>query len=184
MGRRKVDTTQLLQTQKTLIKVFKQRKDGILKKAFELSTLCNTEVAVIIFGPKNGDPPSIWPKDSDNLINILKRFENEKTSIKERRKRATNMNIPCFRNNKDDAGDNPIWNDKFDSFSVQELVGLLSSLETKINVVNAKINTMKNNSVILPLKFEEVQSSGVGAGLQQGMMMIVMGRFVRREVNV
>ncbi|XP_056698509.1 agamous-like MADS-box protein AGL82 [Spinacia oleracea] len=150
MGRRKVDTTQLLQTQKTLIKVFKQRKDGILKKAFELSTLCNNEVAVIIFGPKNGDPPSIWPKDSDNLINILKRFENEKTSIKERRKRATNM-IPCFRNNKDDAvlpvlnkGDNyPIWSDKFDSFSVQELVGLVSSLETKINVVNAKINTVR-----------------------------------------
>ncbi|XP_021773226.1 agamous-like MADS-box protein AGL82 [Chenopodium quinoa] len=125
-------------------KVFKQRKDGILKKAFELSTLCEVDVGVIIFGPEDASP-SIWPKEPEVLHNIVTRYQ--KTSNEERRKRATNMYTSRFRNigsnGNDKKEDNlvtaevPMYN--IDNFSAKELMGLYSSIEEKIEAVNASL---------------------------------------------
>ncbi|MCD7453197.1 hypothetical protein HAX54_020002 [Datura stramonium] len=51
---------------------YKKRHKGILKKAHELSTLCDVEIAIIIYSPYH-DEPKVFP-NHDAAISILTKF--------------------------------------------------------------------------------------------------------------
>ncbi|PON98364.1 MADS-box transcription factor [Trema orientale] len=40
---------------------FKKRRAGLLKKVSELSTLCGVSAFIVIYGPGESDPPTVWP---------------------------------------------------------------------------------------------------------------------------
>lgn len=55
----------LIESEKSRKATFQKRKNGIMKKAHELSTLCGVECCVIVYGPDN-NRPEIWPKDHNS----------------------------------------------------------------------------------------------------------------------
>nr|AIZ95396.1 MADS50 [Erycina pusilla] len=51
MGRRKTEMKKIENTKSRLV-TFSKRRNGLLKKAWELSVLCDTEIGLIIFSPQ------------------------------------------------------------------------------------------------------------------------------------
>ncbi|MCL7046690.1 hypothetical protein MKW94_016793, partial [Papaver nudicaule] len=51
MGRRKTEMKRIENVKDRQV-TFSKRKNGLMKKAFELSVLCEAEVAVLVFSPK------------------------------------------------------------------------------------------------------------------------------------
>ncbi|CAL1401202.1 unnamed protein product [Linum trigynum] len=52
---------------------FSKRRNGLLKKAFELSVLCDAEVALIIFSPRG----KLYEFSSASLIKTIERYEKK-----------------------------------------------------------------------------------------------------------
>lgn len=73
MGRRKFDIG-LIQNERCRQVTFSKRKLGVIRKATELSVLCNSDVAVIIFGGKN--KLSIYSSRPINTL-VSRYFENQ-----------------------------------------------------------------------------------------------------------
>ncbi|KAK4795019.1 hypothetical protein SAY86_013013 [Trapa natans] len=71
MGRKKV-RLELIGKESTRKTTFRKRKAGMLKKAFELTTLCGIKGCAIIYGP-NEQEPHVWPS-KEEAARVLKRF--------------------------------------------------------------------------------------------------------------
>ncbi|CAN1332769.1 Agamous-like MADS-box protein AGL19 [Linum perenne] len=52
---------------------FSKRRNGLLKKAFELSVLCDAEVALIIFSPRG----KLYEFSSSSIIKTIERYEKK-----------------------------------------------------------------------------------------------------------
>ncbi|KAI8872335.1 SRF-like protein, partial [Ramicandelaber brevisporus] len=52
MGRRKIQISEI-PNERNRVVTFNKRKQGLMKKAFELSVLCRADVALIIFNSQN-----------------------------------------------------------------------------------------------------------------------------------
>ncbi|KAK3183157.1 hypothetical protein Dsin_030443 [Dipteronia sinensis] len=72
MGRGKVELKRI-ENQTSRQVTFSKRKSGILKKAFELSVLCEAEVAIIIFSPSG----KFYQFATDEMDRIIARYRNE-----------------------------------------------------------------------------------------------------------
>uniref|UniRef100_A0A5K3EPK4 MADS-box domain-containing protein n=2 Tax=Mesocestoides corti TaxID=53468 RepID=A0A5K3EPK4_MESCO len=72
MGRKKIDIKKI-NDEKTLLVTFAKRKVGLFNKAFELSQLCECQVAILIFTNKN----RLHKFASHDLDSIVKRYNEE-----------------------------------------------------------------------------------------------------------
>jgi hypothetical protein len=135
---------------------FHNRKKGLKKKAYELSTLCGVDTCVIIFGPKEGEfsstKPEIWPENHEEVRRILTRFKDHS---KEKREKPS-IGLPeSFENQKKKIEDElskrqgqndieyPTWDERMERFSQQELKKLISLLDFKRETITARIELAK-----------------------------------------
>jgi hypothetical protein len=72
VGRKKVDIRPIPEGRKRQV-TFMKRKTGLLKKAMELSILCQCEMAVVIFN-HNG---KLYDYGSTNIHKTIRRFKNK-----------------------------------------------------------------------------------------------------------
>lgn len=74
MGRKKIRIARISDERNRQV-TFMKRKAGLLKKAMELSVLCDAEVAVLVFSPRGTPgPPRIYDYASESLCNSLQRL--------------------------------------------------------------------------------------------------------------
>ncbi|XP_058762978.1 agamous-like MADS-box protein AGL80 [Vicia villosa] len=90
---------------------YKKRKNSVLKKVDELSTLCGIEACAIIYSPYNSQP-EIWPS-SCGVQNVLSKFKtvsefgqrhkmvNQETFLKQRVLKAKEQLNKQWRDNKE-----------------------------------------------------------------------------------
>ncbi|KAK7283679.1 hypothetical protein RIF29_13378 [Crotalaria pallida] len=85
---------------------FSKRKNGLLKKAYELSVLCDAQIAVIIFSQKG----KLYEFSSSDIKNIFERYREH-------------VNVKDVSANK--SGEDFIQQLKFDSSSMAKKIELL-----------------------------------------------------------
>ncbi|KAK6130100.1 hypothetical protein DH2020_036150 [Rehmannia glutinosa] len=75
MGRAKLNM-ELISKEKSRNITFKKRKEGLIRKMHEFTTLCDVSACMIIYGPKqekgnNFTEPEIWPQNIDEVRRII-----------------------------------------------------------------------------------------------------------------
>ncbi|KAJ3676049.1 hypothetical protein LUZ60_003461 [Juncus effusus] len=73
MARKKV-TLAYIANDSTRRATFKKRKKGLIKKASELSTLCDVKSCVVIYGPQDPEP-EVWPSPMEG-VRVLSLFKS------------------------------------------------------------------------------------------------------------
>ncbi|XP_026821174.1 transcription factor mef2A-like [Rhopalosiphum maidis] len=92
MGRKKINISKITNEQNRYV-TFKKRKFGLLKKAYELSVLCDCEVAVIIFNKSN----KLYQYASTDIDQILLKY----TDYTDPYESLTNTNIIAQLDDRD-----------------------------------------------------------------------------------
>ncbi|XP_060846793.1 MEF2 transcription factor homolog [Rhopalosiphum padi] len=96
MGRRKIDITRIANKNERCV-TFNKRKFGIMKKAYELSLLCDCEIAIIIFNNNNN---MLYQFTSTDMDEILLKY----TEFSEPHESLTNTNFIAQQNKQKDDG--------------------------------------------------------------------------------
>ncbi|GER41481.1 MADS-box transcription factor [Striga asiatica] len=68
MGRAKLKM-ELIPKEKSRNVTYKKRKEGLIRKMHEFTTLCDVSACMIIYGPNS--EPEIWPRDPDEVRRII-----------------------------------------------------------------------------------------------------------------
>lgn len=160
----------LIQSKKAGMKTFITRKNGIIKKANELSKLCGVDVAVIIFGPDR-EKPHVWPQEPQKLNNILLSYQPTDKKL------SSNSVFAEKVAQKTDLGKDPLWDNRIDSLSDTQLVGLIEYLDSKLEIVNERIDMLKRGSIQSEEVYvgEKHQPSCSGDDDLKMMMMMMNG---------
>lgn len=159
MGRAKIPI-KLIEKEKTRTSTFLKRKKGLMKKASELSTLCDVPICVIIYPPSSvalvNPEPEVWPESGDKVQEILKRYTC--LSPEDRHKRTLNLfDVLMGKKKKAEQGlvklqyENtpskfPTLHPILDSLNRKQLCDMALRLGEKCNMVENIIASMKSNT--------------------------------------
>ncbi|OIW14764.1 hypothetical protein TanjilG_05385 [Lupinus angustifolius] len=154
MGRGRME---LIKKEKNRMITFQKRKEGLMKKAYELSTLCGIDVCVIIYAPHFNDQGSqlqTWPKDTKEVNRIIEKYKD--TTIdrspkiydvqeyyKDRVKKVESE-IAKVRREKLKIM-YPTWDESFNVMGEQQLRMFVTMLDNKLDVCNQRINVLKQD---------------------------------------
>ncbi|XP_007033169.2 PREDICTED: MADS-box protein AGL42 [Theobroma cacao] len=138
MGKRKMEM-KVIENEKARKRVFEKRRNNLLKKAKELSILCDIKILVIIF--ELGIPKAqIWPDNDEEATQIINRFKQQ--PVKGDSKKAY---YDSFASKKKNFGEKfPIseYKTMINHFSENQLQNLCYELDAKIaammNAINSK----------------------------------------------
>jgi hypothetical protein len=158
MGRRRI-SMELIQSKKLRKITFQTRVKGLLKKADELSTLCEIDVCVIFYAPnfegQGYDGPKTWPKETNEVQRILQKYHHttidRRTKIyhaqeyfKERMKKVE-FDISKMRKKMLKIM-YPTWDESFNSLGAEQMRLLASILDAKLDACNQKMNILKGDA--------------------------------------
>ncbi|KVH93494.1 Transcription factor, MADS-box [Cynara cardunculus var. scolymus] len=162
MGRAKL-RMELITEEKTRNTSYQNRKHGIIKKAKELSVLCDVDTAIIVY-PPDSNHPEIWPENADQMKKTIGSYKERK---KENRKRTYDL-IDYFQDRKRKIEDEfvkarkrnmeakyPTWFDELNGLSEGQLRQFAIGLENKEKIVRARLELKKRNfNAQMPFEFE------------------------------
>ncbi|GER31275.1 MADS-box transcription factor [Striga asiatica] len=121
---------------------FSKRRNGLLKKAFELSVLCDAEVALIIFSPRG----KLYEFASSSMHETIERYQKHAKEIQ-----ATNLSVEqntqhlkheaasmMKRIEQLEASKRKLLGEGLGTCSIEELQQLERQLERSVNVIRAR----------------------------------------------
>lgn len=73
MGRKKI-TVSKIDNERTRNITFNKRKSGLIKKAMELSILCDCEISLVVFSKENGEMSNLYEYSSSDPRLILQKY--------------------------------------------------------------------------------------------------------------
>lgn len=138
MGRKKI-VIQRIPEERNRQVTFTKRKSGLLKKARELSILCDAEIAVIIFSTAGGQP-RLYDYCSSNITTTLSKLANYQGQVESRDNDTYNSQVPVHQQtlSSDDPRD-PVSRSA-------ALAALASTNRQRINV-NTQLNARPPHSL-------------------------------------
>ncbi|XP_019189701.1 PREDICTED: agamous-like MADS-box protein AGL82 [Ipomoea nil] len=156
MGRRKKEL-KLISNRKRRCVTYQKRKKGLEKKAYELSTLCDVKVCLIMYGPKenteNQTPePNIWPENPEFVSSMIGSYQDQLES----NKKIRTQDLSTFyervkkrdeRKNNVNAVKYPTWNERLNRMSACELSNVISELDVKIKAAEERIDFLKGKRI-------------------------------------
>ncbi|KAM6942619.1 myocyte-specific enhancer factor 2A-like [Xenentodon cancila] len=159
MGRKKIQITRIVDERNRQV-TFMKRKFGLMKKAYELSVLCDCEIALIIFNGSN----KLFQYASTDMDKVLLKY----TEYNEPHESRTNSDIVEALNKKEHRG--------CDSPDADTSYVLTPSTEEKYKKINEEFdNMMKSHKIttgqqqqhfmhVIPGSTAYCQGPGAGAG--------------------
>nr|AGB51012.1 MADS box transcription factor SOC1 variant 8 [Brassica nigra] len=121
---------------------FSKRRNGLLKKAFELSVLCDAEVSLIIFSPKG----KLYEFASSNMQDTVDRYLRH-TKDRVRSKPVSEENMQHFKHEAAnmmkkieqlEASKRKLLGEGIGSCSIEELQQIEQQLEKSVKCVRAR----------------------------------------------
>ena len=91
MGRKKIQITRISDERNRQV-TFTKRKFGLMKKAYELSVLCDCEISVIIFNSHN----KLFQYASTDMDKVLLKYTGKKNSTKQKMYSDLSNNGTCM----------------------------------------------------------------------------------------
>lgn len=155
MGRKKIQISRITDERNRQV-TFNKRKFGVMKKAYELSILCDCEIALIIFSSSN----KLYQYASTDMDKVLLKY----TEYNEPHESLTNKNIIDALNKKEKGGGLGSPGGE-DSEHEQEFT-LTPRTEAKYNKIDEEFHLMMQRNQVNGAR-------GGGGGLQQGFSMPV-----------
>ncbi|KAG9489086.1 hypothetical protein GDO78_005209 [Eleutherodactylus coqui] len=133
MGRKKIQITRIVDERNRQV-TFTKRKFGLMKKAYELSVLCDCEIALIIFNGSN----KLFQYASTDMDKVLLKY----TEYNEPHESRTNSDIVEALNKKEHRG--------CDSPDPDSSYVLTPHTEEKYKKINEEFDNMMRNHKISP----------------------------------
>ncbi|XP_043934329.1 myocyte-specific enhancer factor 2A isoform X4 [Protopterus annectens] len=133
MGRKKIQITRIMDERNRQV-TFTKRKFGLMKKAYELSVLCDCEIALIIFNSAN----KLFQYASTDMDKVLLKY----TEYNEPHESRTNSDIVEALNKKEHRG--------CDSPDPDSSYVLTPHTEEKYKKINEEFDNMMRNHKITP----------------------------------
>ncbi|KAI4308453.1 hypothetical protein L6164_031530 [Bauhinia variegata] len=136
---------------------FVKRKTGLIKKAYELSTLCGVDLCLLIYGPEPNAQPETWPLDPALVHRIIEKYHDK---ISERRPkhydvqdfykdRLNKVEAEIMKTRKDYLKLlYPTWDERFNMLDEATLRNFISYLDSKIDACNQRISMQKRHRYI------------------------------------
>ncbi|XP_039049212.1 truncated transcription factor CAULIFLOWER D-like [Hibiscus syriacus] len=162
MGKRRTEM-KLIENLKGRERVFGTRRKNLLKKANELSILCDIKVLLIIH-EQDKLKSEIWPNDYEEAKQIIQRFKQQ---------RATRKAFDSFASNKIRFGNNFAISDytnMINHYSKNQLQNLIFDLDTKI----AAVENLIQSKQVLTRDPKLPRTSGETGPLNKGKGMEVV----------
>nr|AGK07583.1 SOC1 [Dendrobium hybrid cultivar] len=131
---------------------FSKRRNGLLKKAFELSVLCDAEIGLIVFSPRG----KLYEFSSSSMLKTIERYKmNNKEMISNNK--SSEQNIQQWKQDKDlmskkidvlEDSKRKLMGENLESCSAEELHELESQLEESISKVRGRKNHLLEEQVV------------------------------------
>ncbi|CAN4108171.1 unnamed protein product [Withania somnifera] len=165
MGRAKLKM-EVISKEKSRNATFKRRKEGLLKKLYEFTTLCNVNGLMILYGPNGSNSePDIWSNSCGSNTCTKSLQQEEIQNMIDEYKKESNLqstgNTKTFglsdyfvnRNKKVEEELRkmnmdkryPCWLDFMDQLPEFDLRKLLTILDDKVEEVKYRMNVLKGN---------------------------------------
>lgn len=158
MGRGRLKM-ELIANERSRKTTFQKRSKGMMKKAYEFSTLCEVDVCIIIYGPKLTDrPPELqtWPQNSEQVDRIINKYKAS-TMSKPAKKTFDLSDMLMDRKNKVYAdiyrarkemydAKYPTWDERIESFSENQLEALVDKLDAKLESGKRTLLSKRNGA--------------------------------------
>jgi hypothetical protein len=172
MGRGKF-SMKLISDEKTRMITYHKRKKGLRKKVYELSTLCDVDTCMIMYGPEQKNHPrdfATWPESREKLRRIINRFKVKGAHPKGSRgisgyfiDRKNNIDKEISRNRlKSYEAIYRPWDERFDDFSDAQMRTALMLLDAKLDAAQRKLDDC--------MMITKDASSGIMGTADQAMM--------------
>ncbi|QSL64411.1 hypothetical protein MERGE_001712 [Pneumocystis wakefieldiae] len=94
MGKKKIQIKKIMDP-KTQITTFSRRRNGLLKKAHELSVLCGVEVAILIFDEKNKCHVYCSNEEENAAETLMHKYINKRFRTERSKKQAELVGLEC-----------------------------------------------------------------------------------------
>ncbi|KAG6505809.1 hypothetical protein ZIOFF_038174 [Zingiber officinale] len=131
---------------------FSKRRSGLLKKAHEISVLCDAEVAVIIFSAKG----KLYEYSTDSSMkNILERYEQycyaEKALVSSELECQGNWHQECVKLKAKfevlSKSQRHLMGEQLDSLTLKELQQLENQLDNSLKHIRSRKNQVMSDSI-------------------------------------
>ncbi|KAG7541826.1 Transcription factor K-box [Arabidopsis thaliana x Arabidopsis arenosa] len=154
---------------------FSKRRNGLLKKAFELSVLCDAEVALVIFSPRS----KLYEFSSSSIAQTIERYQRRIKEIGTNHKR--NDNSQQARDETSgltkkieqlETSKRKLLGEGIDACSIEELQQLENQLDRSLSRIRAKkyqllrgeIEKLKEQERNLVKENKELKEKWLGMG--------------------
>ncbi|XP_006299790.2 agamous-like MADS-box protein AGL103 [Capsella rubella] len=164
----------------------KKRQETVFKKAGELSVLCGIEVCVICYGA-DGELKT-WPKEREKVKAIAQRYAA--LSETKRRKGSVDLHEFLEKINNDDSKKKtkkkkvrrvpkvkyPVWDPRFDNYSVEQLTGLIQSLERNLTRIQHRVRAVVEGQGQRKIQYLSMANQGP-------MLPSTMNQYLQQQPN-
>ncbi|XP_028117348.1 MADS-box protein SOC1-like isoform X1 [Camellia sinensis] len=122
---------------------FSKRRNGLLKKAFELSVLCDAEVALIVFSPRG----KLYEFASSSMQETVQRYQRHTKDVQSNNALLVEHNMQHLKNEAADmskkiehleAAKRKLLGECLGSCTIEELQQIEQQLERSVSTVRAR----------------------------------------------
>nr|BAK24000.1 suppressor of overexpression of constans 1 [Gypsophila paniculata] len=131
---------------------FSKRRNGLLKKAFELSVLCDAEVALIIFSPRG----KLYEFASSSMQETIGRYQRHVRDAQPARDSSAEQDIQSLKEETAslvkkveaiEAAKRRLLGENLGACSLEELQQIENQLEKSVSKIRAKKNQVFNEQI-------------------------------------